>query len=159
MTGPFATYLNDHLAGSAAGIQLARRCARGHAGTDLGVLLESFLEEFEEDRGALEDVMERLGVAPNAPRQAAAVAGELVSRLRHVVPVVGSTSSETIAVEDLELLSLGIEGRRMLWHALAELADTRLAGMDLASLEERARGERERLEPFRLETVERAASA
>jgi hypothetical protein len=153
-----ATYLNDHLAGSAAGIQLGRRCAKGHAGTELGALLERFVEEFEEDRSQLEDAMERLGVARNAPRQATALAGEMLSRVRHVVPVVGSTAPEAIGLEDLELLSLGIEGRRMLWHALRELGDARLRGSDLAALEDRAREEREQLEPFRLAAVRRAAT-
>ena len=157
MTEPLATYLNDHLAGSAAGIQLARRCARGHTGTELGVLLERFVDEFEEDRGELERVMDRLGVGRSAPRQATAIAGEALARVRHVIPVAGTSSPEIVALEDLELLSLGIEGRRMLWHALRELGDERLAGTDLAALEDRARGERERLEPFRLDAARRVA--
>jgi len=159
MGDPLGTYLNDHLAGSAAGIRLAQRCARGNAGTGLASLLETFLDEFEQDRRQLRDAMERLGVARDPTRQAGAVAGELLSRVRHVVPVVGSPSPDVVGLEDLELLSLGIEGRRLLWHTLRELGDARLEEIDLAALEERARDERERLEPFRLDAARRVAAS
>ena len=58
----------------------------------------------------------------------------------------------TYSAYDLTL-SLGIEGKRMLWKVLGTLAssDGRLVGFDFAGLERRAESQRRRLEPFRLE--------
>jgi len=54
--------------------------------------------------------------------------------------------------EELEMLSLGIEGKRMLWKVLGTRAssDGRLVGFDFSGLQRRAESQRRRLEPFRL---------
>jgi hypothetical protein len=69
------------------------------------------------------------------------------------LPVLGPGSSEAARLEELEVLSLGIEGKRMLWNVLGTLAssDGRLVGFDFAGLEGRAESQRRRLEPSRLE--------
>jgi hypothetical protein len=148
-------YLNDHLAGSAAAIQLASRRADEHEGTELGTHLRELVAEIETDRRTLERVMEAVGASPNRIKQGAAIGAELVTRLKHLVPVVGSGSRETALLEDLELLSLGIEGKRLLWLALASRAarDDRLAEFAFAELEERAARQRDGLERFRLEAA------
>ena len=55
-------YLNDHLAGSTAGVELARRLAGAHRGSPVGEALEPFVDEVTEDRAALLRIMETLGV-------------------------------------------------------------------------------------------------
>ena len=45
-----AVYLNDHLAGSTAVIELVRRAAREHAGTELGGFLVMLQAEIARDR-------------------------------------------------------------------------------------------------------------
>ena len=49
-----SAYLNDHLAGSAAGVQLAKRCRDAHEGSDLAQHLAALVGEIEEDRRLLE---------------------------------------------------------------------------------------------------------
>ena len=148
--GGLTSYLQDHLAGSAAAIQLLRRCIRGHDGSEAGRELELLLPEIEEDRAVLEDVLARLGAQRSTAKEATAIGGEWLARLRHLAPVVGSRSGAITALEDLELLSLGIEGKRLLWRALAELDESRLAGIDLGKLERRARSQRDRVERRRI---------
>jgi hypothetical protein len=61
-------------------------------------------------------------------------------------------SGEAARLEELEMMSLGIEGKRMLWKVLGTRAssDGRLVGFDFSGLERRAESQRRRLEPFRL---------
>lgn len=54
-----STYLNDHLAGATAGLELARRAARSNRGSTYGRVLSELVEEIAEDRSALEAVMSR----------------------------------------------------------------------------------------------------
>ena len=151
--GGLAVYLNDHLAGSAAGLRLARRCLERERGTELGRRLEALVGEIEEDRGVLERVMARVEATPNPVKQAAANGVVLLSVLKNRLPVLGSGSGDVSRLEEIELLSLGIEGKRLLWRALGALArkDRRLKEFDFATLEGRAQAQRDLLEPFRLE--------
>lgn len=147
-----SAYLNDHLAGSAAGVQLAKRCRQAHQGSDLGQYLGVLVGEIEDDRSVLERVMTQVGAQPNPVKQAGALGAEFLTRLKHITPVLGSGS--TVArLEEIELLSLGIEGKRLLWRLLGELSgsDDRLQEFDFAALGERAQRQRDGLEPFRIE--------
>jgi hypothetical protein len=109
-----SVYLNDHLAGSAAGVQLAKRCREAHGDSDLGRYLEGLVGQIEEDRRVLERVMTRVGAQSNLVKQAGALGAEVLARLKHLTPVLGAGS--TVArLEEIELLSLGIEGKRLLW--------------------------------------------
>ena len=155
----FGAYLNDHLAGAAAGIQLAERIAKGTSDERLEALLGRFVKEFREDSEVLERVMEAHGITKDRAKQAIALAGEWFARLKHVTPVIGSGSQTLVALEDVEVLSLGIEERALLLRSLQQVPSvTALEGVDLPTLEERARRQREELEPFRLGFVSTAAS-
>jgi hypothetical protein len=59
------------------------------------------------------------------------------------------------------VLSLGIEGKRLLWRALGALAssDVRLRTFDFAVLERRAKSQRDRLERHRLELASKASGS
>jgi hypothetical protein len=154
-----AVYLNDHLAGSAAGLRLAKRCLERERGTELGRQLEGLVDEIEQDRGVLERVMARVDAAPNPIKQAAASGAVLLSLLRDRIPVLGSGSGDVSRLEEIELLSLGIEGKRLLWRALGELAktDARLKEFEFAALASRAQEQRDLLEPVRLELASAAS--
>lgn len=145
-----SAYLNDHLAGSAAAIQLANRSREQHRNSDLGRYLEVLAREIEEDRHVLAQVMTAVGVRTNPVKQAGALGAELLTRLKSWVPVLGSGS--TVAhLEEIELLSLGVEGKQLLWRLLDELSssDERLQEFDFQALEKRAQVQRDGLEPFR----------
>ena len=143
-----STYLNDHLAGSTVGVELARRAAGSNEGTDLGAFLSRLATEIEEDRDTLLAIMDRLGVKKDRAKVAAGWAGEKVGRLKPNNRLFGY--SPLSRVIELEGLALGVEGKRSLWQVLAELREPRLAEFDFVALLERARAQRDQLQKRRL---------
>lgn len=141
-----AIYLNDHLAGATLGVELVRRTQRENAGSPLGDFLRELGTEIAEDRRTLLGLLDRLGVEPSLPKVAAAWTSEKLGRLKLNGRL--TRYSPLSRVVELEALSIGIEGKRLMWVAL----DGRLqvAGFDFAALAERARSQRDRLEPHRL---------
>lgn len=148
-------YLNDHLAGSTTGRERCRHARDRDRGSELGAFLDRLLREIEEDRATLRRVMERVGAAESPVKVAVAVAVERASRLK---PNGGLGVSPLTRLVELEALSLGVEGKRLLWVALGELGDSRLAEFDFAALAERAREQRDGLERHRLAAARSALS-
>lgn len=145
-----AIYLNDHLAGATVGIELARRTLAENNDAQLGAFLRAFLTEIEEDRDTLVRLMHSLGVARSAVKIAGAWTAEKVGRLKPNGQMRGYSPLSRLI--ELEGLALGVEGKRSLWLAFAAVRnhDERLPDIDFAALAERARSQRERLEPHRL---------
>ena len=100
--------------------------------------------------------MAAVGADANLAKNVAAIAGERMSLLRSALPFVGLGSANVARLEDLELLSVGLEGKRLLWRLLGRVAssDDRLASFDFGVLERRARDQRERVEKLRLQAAE-----
>jgi hypothetical protein len=145
-----AVYLNDHLAGAAAGIELASKLRDNHQGTELGRLMVALHHDITQDRDALEELMRRLELERHPVKEAAGWMLEKVSRLRLNPALTGS--ADLTRMLEAEALSLGIEGKLSMWVALKEAAAAapRLAVTDYDRLIERARGQRRSLEPHRL---------
>jgi hypothetical protein len=151
-----AIYLNDHLAGATVGVELARRSAKENEGSDLGMFLRDLLVELEEDRATLQRLMEVLAVRRSKPKTAAAWAAEKLGRLKLNGQIRGYSPLSRLL--ELEGLASGIEGKRALWLALAQLddGDRRRRDVDVEALAQRAHSQRERLEPYRLAASARA---
>ena len=66
MSDLLAIYLNDHLAGSTVGVELARRARGSNDGTELGEFLATLAAEIEEDRDTLGEVMGSVGAGRTA---------------------------------------------------------------------------------------------
>jgi hypothetical protein len=148
-------YLNDHLAGSTGGLELVKRAAGEHEGTPLGAFLAGLKTEIEADRRELEAIMDQLGVTANPAKQAVAWAGEKAGRLKLNGELRG-TSPLTPFIE-LEALSLGIEGKRLMWTGLAaaepvarEIGPERLVRLIARAGEQREEVERHRAEQARI---------
>jgi hypothetical protein len=149
-------YLNDHLAGSTLGVELARRAAGENRETPQGRVLEAIAQEIAEDRDALVDIMQRLEVRRDRVKVALGWGAEKASRLKvNGAPLRYSPLSR---LEELEMLSLGVEGKLALWQALRRTRgdDARLQGVDLEALIDRARSQRRRLEQQRRRAAEEA---
>jgi hypothetical protein len=144
-----AIYLNDHLAGSTVGLELARRAAENNRGTVYGTELEELRDDIAKDREALIDLMRRLSVGRDRLKVAAGWAAEKARRLKPNGNPLGY--SAIARLEELEMLSLGVEGKLALWEALrhshGDEPAVREAG--LGGLAERAREQRRRLEELR----------
>jgi hypothetical protein len=134
-----STYLNDHLAGATAGVELAGRIA------------PDLRPEIDQDRDTLLDIMDRLGAGRDQLKAIAAWGAEQARRARP-----GWLMYDGLGrLEELELLTLGVTGKLVMWealrHALAD--DPRLAGVDLDVLAARARSQLERLDRRRLDAA------
>jgi hypothetical protein len=144
-----AIYLNDHLAGSTGGLELARRARSANRGTPFEEPLERLATEIAEDREALLDVMGRLGVSRDPVKEWAGWLAEKVGRLKRNGSLTGY--SPLSRVLELEVLALGVDGKRALWRTLGDVAagDARLDGVDLGELGKRAERQRRLLEQQR----------
>ena len=143
------TYLNDHLAGATAGLDLARRIARDNEGNGYGAELAEIAGEIAADRDALQEVMDRLGVGRDQLRLLAAWG---VEKARRVLPVPWLLDRRALGrLEELESLILGVTGKLSLWVALGETraGDPRLADVDFGELAERARSQLDRIGALR----------
>jgi hypothetical protein len=132
-------FLNDHLAGSTAGVETARRARGANDGTEFGAPLAAICTEIEEDRATLERIMDELGVGRSPYKPALAWLGEKAGRLKpngHL-----RTYSPLSRVIELEVLLLGITGKLRLWVLLAELLTDETTA-DLPALITRAERQR-----------------
>jgi hypothetical protein len=147
-------YLNDHLAGSVAGVELARRAADHHAGTAEGRVLAGVRDEIEADRQTLRDLMSALDIGESHYKPLAAWALERLGRLKPNGHLAGD--SPLSPVVELEGLVTGVTGKMLLWRALERSLGGTVPGYDFGTLAERAESQRERLETLRLEAAPRA---
>jgi hypothetical protein len=154
-----AIYLNDHLAGSTAGRELARRPASSNRGTSYGPFLRRLAVEIQQDRTSLLALMRKLDVAPDPLKVAGGWAMEKAGRLKLNGRLL--SYSPYSRVVELEVLKLGVQGKLSLWLALREIQDTepRLDGHLLQTLLERAEGQVEHIELHRLRATAEAFAA
>jgi hypothetical protein len=147
-----AIYLNDHLAGATLGVELARRL-RGSNRDDpeFGPTLGEICAEVEADRETLKAVMERLGVGQSKLKPPLAVLGERLGRLKLNGRLRGY--SPLSRLDELEVLQLGVAGKRRLWRALEHTHADDLPDVELGALVERASDQLRRLEALHLKAA------
>ena len=151
---PLDVYLNDHLAGSTGGVEVAQRAADDFSGSELGEFFANLLTEIQEDKAALEDLMKQVGTQPNPLKQAGAWVMEKVSRLK----LSSLKGGDLEALLTIETLQLGIQGKQALWLSLREVRDSipELGSTDLDRLISRAEDQINRLETERLKAAKSA---
>lgn len=149
-----STYLNDHLATSLAAVELARRAAGNNRGSAVGQRLEELVAALEEDRAMLRLAMDRLGVGEDRAKLALGWAAEKLGRVKLNGRLI--SYSPLSRVEELELLALGVEGKLLLWQALARTNLGERAQLPLDQLITRARSQLRLLRRLRLEAVRSA---
>ncbi len=137
-------------------VELARRSAASNRGTRYGEALSRLAQEIEEDQVALRRVLGELGVGRDRIKLIAAWTAEKFGRLK----LNGSllAYSPLSRVVELEVLILGVEGKLLLWQALAEVKPVaeRLGSFDIDEL---IRGARSQLRRLRRERLRAAAEA
>jgi hypothetical protein len=162
-TDPLAVYLNDHLAGSVAALELIDTLAEQERGRPLEDKLRKLRPEIEQDQGTLRQILARIDAEEHRLKQAAAWVSEKVSQAKLTLATRAHPALAT--VEGLEALGLGIQGKLGMWFVLADLAprDPRLAGYDYEALQTRANFQhaavdRERVEAARVAFAASAAA-
>ena len=113
-------YLNDHLAGSVFGSQLARRALAGNRGTEFETFLVELTREIDADRRELEAIIDQLGVPTDRIKVAAAWLGEKIGRMKPNGQLRGYSPLSRML--ELEGLSGGIHAKLSLWRALRTIA-------------------------------------
>jgi hypothetical protein len=142
-------YLNDQLALGLAWRELARRAARENRGGAAGEALATVARMIAEDVDTFETIMRRLGVRRSSLKTAAAVVAERLARLKLNGRI--RAYSPLSRFIELDVLAMGIDGKKLLWTTLRDLAGLgeRLPDVDFAELIARAELQRELLEPHR----------
>jgi hypothetical protein len=145
-------YLNDHLAGASGGAALARRARDNDRDGSTGTALAKVCAEIEADRETLIEVMDELDIRRDPVKPVIAWLAEKLGRLKPNGRVRGYSPLSRLV--ELEMLHLGIAGKRDLWAALDATLGQRLSDFDLPRLIARADGQRQEIERLR-----RAAAA
>lgn len=145
-----AVYLNDHLAGSVAAIELLDHLIKDQTGQRLEKFLVDLRDDIERDQEVLRGLIQKLDLGESAVRKASAWIAEILGRAKFAG--VGEQSADLGILQALEGLALGITGKELLWRALqtVEANLSQLQGLDLKRLEQRARDQFEGVEKERL---------
>lgn len=148
-----ATYLNDHLAGSVAALELLEHLESAHAGTELERFFTELRTDITDDRHELETFMKKLSMSEKHMRKAAAWIAEKMTQLK--LRLDDPAGGALRLLEALDVLASGIEGKRALWTALAAAAENapKLRRDDYERLVKRAEEQRERVEVVRLQAA------
>jgi hypothetical protein len=151
-------YLNDHVAGSVAALELLDHVIQLQHGTPLASTLAGLRAEIEEDQTVLQDLLHAVGGSESRLRHAAAWLSEKVGRAKLLIDDPGG--GELRLLEALEAIVLGIQGKAGLWRALqavsAQLPPAQQ--LDFSALEQRALTQFERLDRLRLQAAAVALS-
>ena len=152
---PIAIYLNDHLAGSVTALQILDSLLKRQTGTPLERDLVELKNEIADDRRELEILMARLHIPESSTRKTAAWFSEKLYELKAQVD---DPSGQLFLLEALDTLSIGIEGKALLWKALDAAAKSvhALQGMEYDYLIQRAAAQRNLVEKMRLRAARSA---
>jgi hypothetical protein len=142
-------YLNDHLAGAMAGVELARRLARTEGEWAGNGKLERLAEEIEQDRDTLQQLMSVLGEPVRRLEMVTGWAAEKAGRLKLNGRLVSRSPLSRLV--ELEAMRLGVEGKVAGWRTLRARADvdSRLDAAKLDELITNGRSQITRLERLR----------
>jgi hypothetical protein len=152
-----AAYLNDHLAGSIAAIELLDHLAKEFNGQRLGKFFREVRDDVQADQDVLHGLTKKLDIEESNLRKAGAWIMERLGQTKFDIS--GNEAGELGLLQALEVLALGITGKQLLWRSLASAAsNSKLQGTDFSRLEQRAKEQFERVEEERLKTASEAFS-
>src|SRR5437762_8973502 len=156
MNNNITTYLNDHLAGSVAAIELIDDLVNASDDAALKQFLADLKREIESDQKVLEQLITDAGESEGVVRKAAAWLSEKAARAKF--KIAGEDFGGLGLVQAFEMLALGIRGKELLWRSLTISNWPALRDVDLAKLEQRAVEQQKRVEEKRLERSEEHTS-
>jgi hypothetical protein len=126
-----------------------------HRAEPLGQFAESILAEVTNDRDTLQQLTDKIGAAPTTLKEFSAWLSEKASRMK-----LGGADGVFEVFEAPEFLSLGIQGKLSLWHALQVAgSDPRLSNLALTRLIAKAESQYKKVEARRLATAATAPRA
>jgi hypothetical protein len=149
------TYLNDHLAGSVAAVELLERLIDHDQTADVRPRLVKLRDDIAADQRALQQVLRGAGGEESTLRQLGGWLAEKANRLKLLFDDPGRGALEQL--EAFEVLMLGIHGKGALWRALTSAGSAFPAppGIDFGVLARRAHDQHEIVEQLHLEAARR----
>lgn len=147
-TKTIETYLQDHHAGSAAGVDAFRRVAQGHGDREVRAKVTRMSYDIAEDQRSLEKIMAAFDVKPSQLKDIPARVAEKVARYKPNERLV--QRSPLSDIEELEALTAAVYAKSLGWRILLEVDDDRLDKTMLEELLDRARDQEHELERLRL---------
>jgi hypothetical protein len=153
-----AVYLKDHLAGSAAGLEILEHIEAAHGVGRIAEITTRIRREIEGERKVLTGLLDSLDSSTSVPRRVAGWMSEKALELKLIADDPGNGALRLF--EASEAIKLGVHGKLGLWKALAANAQQipELAAVDYEPLIRQAEEQETLLEILRLE-ASRAAFA
>ncbi len=142
-------YLNDHLAGSNGGLELAKRGRDNSTDPERTAMWSGICDELVEERRTLKSMVDRFDHGQNPVKSTLAWIGEKLGRLKPNGQITGPSPLGQYL--ELEMMFLGVTGKLAMWRLLVRLDDPRFRDIDLSGLIEKAESQRLRLDEHRLE--------
>jgi hypothetical protein len=151
--GLLAIYLNDHLAAATGARDLARRAARRNRQSAYGPFLEDLADQVDQDRSSLLGILGALKIRTDQVKVIGGWGAEKLGRLKLNGRLWGYSPLSRLI--ELEMLLVGVRGKRALWDALYQLAAElpALAPFELPELIARADRQLDALETRRLQAA------
>lgn len=150
MNNELQRYLNDHLAGSVCAIGIIEKLADTADDPEDAGFFRELGNKVEADRDLLKRLIGQLGESSSSLLQAAGSITGAASRLK--LAWEGIEPGRLGRFEALELLALGIQGKRLLWVMLAEIGPSipewdvvNFADLELDAIKQRDSVEERRL--------------
>ncbi len=148
------SYMNDHLAGAVAALELLEHLIVVHKGKPLGPFFVELESDVKADVAVLSKLIGAAHSSESFPRKAAAWMAEKIVRAKF--KAAGEQMGGLGLVQALEMLEIGIRGKQLLWRALAMSTLPAVRDVDLAGLEKRAVEQQQRVEKERTEAARAA---
>lgn len=146
-------YLNDHLAGALAALNLITHLIETYKGQPLAGFFEDLQRDIVADEEKLKQLIAAAGAEESSVRKAGAWIAEKLGRAK-LSP--DETKADSLALlEALEGLALGIRGKELLWLGFAAAPETivEFPAFNFELLAARAAEQRERVEAKRVAVV------
>lgn len=143
-------YLNHHLAGSIGAVRIIDHLIDTVEEPEAHDFFLQLKVEVERDQGLLKRLLTSAGMETSAPIQ---VAGKIAARVGFFQFMWEGFEPKGLGLfEGLEMLALGIQGKRLLWQALKEIAFLipEWHDVDFSRLEKKALSQREDVERWRI---------
>ena len=153
MNQELARYLHDHLAGSSGALLLIQEIAENHDIPEAKEFFINLKRKVEIDRALLEELLEKIGHGGNTFFK---VAGSVAARVGGIKLLWEKVEPGKLGMfEALEMLALGVQGKRLLWLSLGGIAAwfPEWNGTDFNALEREAIEQRDGIEAWRLEAA------
>ncbi|QNE20509.1 hypothetical protein F1D05_24585 [Kribbella qitaiheensis] len=151
--GRLGTYLQDHYAGSSAGIELFRRAADQQSDPVTRTALTRIIEQVDAERVALERFLAAVGSKPDPVKNAGAWVAEKLGRFKPNGELIRRSPLSDVA--ELEMLRIAVEGKAAGWRVLRKLAEDeeRFVVAEFDALLKDAAAQIEELEELRMATA------